>query len=544
MQAIKGKLVDIIQRDIYNAIVIVEDGRIQDIQRTEEEFDKYLLPGFVDAHVHIESSMLKPSEFAKIAVKHGTVAMIADPHEIANVCGLEGIYYMMNDAENIPVKVYFTAPSCVPATEFENTGHRLSTKEIKALMQMPKIVALGEMMNYPGVLNDDNEVYAKIKAAFDAGKPVDGHAPGLTEDELKKYIHAGISTDHECTRLEEAMEKIENGMHILIREGSAAQNFDALHPLLAKYPGSCMFCTDDCHPEHLEKGHINRLVSKAIAAGYDLFDVLRASSYNASIHYKINVGMLQPGDMADLIIVNSLDKMDVVATYIGGRPVFENGRVLFQAPISEPINNFKLTKVIEPEQLEVYSDADIFKVIQAYDGSLFTDVLEHRLPNKNGKVFADPVNGINKIVVINRYTEDPVPSIGFIKGFGVEKGAIASTVAHDSHNIVAIGMDDADLALVINKLIVSGGGMALSDGINIYHLPLPIAGLISNEQAGAVIEIFERLNGKVHQIGCGLNSAFMTMSFMALLVIPKLKISDKGLFDVSKFKLTVIEKDT
>lgn len=544
MKKIKGKLVDIIQRDIYNAIISIEDGKIQNIQKTKEEFTEYLLPGFIDSHVHIESSMLKPSEFAKMAVRNGTVATVSDPHEIANVCGLEGVYYMIMESEKVPVKIRFTAPSCVPATDFENSGHSLSSKEIEILMKEPKIVALGEMMNYPGVLNDDPEVYAKIKVAFDAGKPVDGHAPELGGEELKKYIRAGISTDHECTRLEEALEKIENGMYILIREGSAAQNFDTLHPLIAKYPASCMFCTDDCHPDYLENGHINRLVSRAITAGHNLFDVLRVSSYNASKHYKINTGMLQPGDPADFIIVNSLDKMDVIATYIDGKPVFENDSVLSQASASKPINNFKLNKKIKPEQLEVYSDASLFKIIQAFDGSLFTDILEYRLPKKKGKVFADSANGINKITVINRYTENPVPSIGFIKGFDIKKGAIASTVAHDSHNIIAIGTDDADLARVINKLIESSGGLALSDGVDIYHLPLSIGGLISDEKAGIVIEAYKTLNEKIHQIGCNLNSAFMTMSFMALLVIPKFKISDKGLFDVSEFKLTVLEKDT
>jgi adenine deaminase len=281
MKIIKGKLVDIVQRDIYNAILTIEDGKIQNIQKAKEEFSEYLLPGFIDSHVHIESSMLKPSEFARMATRHGTIATVSDPHEIANVCGLEGVYYMIKESEKVPVKIHFTAPSCVPATEFENTGHSLSSKEIEILMKEPKIVALGEMMNYPGVLNDDPEVYAKIKVAFDAGKPVDGHAPELGGERLKKYIRAGISTDHECTRLEEALEKIENGMHILIREGSAAQNFDVLHPLITTYPESCMFCTDDCHPDYLEKGHINTLVSRAIAAGHNLFDVLRVSSYNA-----------------------------------------------------------------------------------------------------------------------------------------------------------------------------------------------------------------------------------------------------------------------
>ncbi|WP_321417957.1 amidohydrolase family protein [uncultured Methanomethylovorans sp.] len=299
MKTIKGKLVDIVQRDIYNAILTIEDGKIQNIQKAKEEFSEYLLPGFIDSHVHIESSMLKPSEFARMAARHGTIATVSDPHEIANVCGLEGVYYMIKESEKVPVKIHFTAPSCVPATEFENTGHSLSSKEIEILMKEPKIVALGEMMNYPGVLNDDPEVYAKIKVAFDAGKPVDGHAPELGGERLKKYIRAGISTDHECTRLEEALEKIENGMHILIREGSAAQNFGVLHPLITTYPELCMFCTDDCHPDYLEKGHINTLVSRAIAAGHNLFDVLRVSSYNASKHFRINTGMLQLGDPAD-----------------------------------------------------------------------------------------------------------------------------------------------------------------------------------------------------------------------------------------------------
>jgi adenine deaminase len=486
--------------------------------------------------------MLKLSEFARMAVKHGTVAVISDPHEIANVCGLEGIYYMIRESDKVPLKIYFTAPSCVPATEFESTGHSLSSMEIKILMKEQKIVALGEMMNYPGVLNDDPAVYAKIKAAFDAGKPIDGHAPELIGEDLQKYIRAGISTDHECTRIQEAVEKIENGMHILIREGSAAKNFDTLHPLIAKYPESCMFCTDDCHPDYLEKGHINTLVSRAIAAGYDLFDVLRVSSYNASEHYGINIGMLQTGDPADFIIVKSLNKMDVIATYIDGFPVFENDNVHILSTASQLINNFRLNQKIKPEQLEIYSDSNIFKIIQAFDGSLLTDILEYQLPKTEGRVLTDLPNGINKIVVINRYTENPVPSIGFIKGFNIKIGAIASTVAHDSHNIIAVGADDINLAEVINKLIESKGGLALTDGVDTYHLSLPIAGLISDDNAGNVIVAYRKLNEKIRQLGCSLNSAFMTLSFMALLVIPKLKISDKGLFDVSEFRFTILEK--
>ncbi len=541
MKIIKGKLIDIIERRIYNAAITVDDGKIIKKVKIREEQDHYIMPGFVDSHVHIESSMLNPSEFSRLAVQHGTVATVSDPHEIANVCGIEGVQYMIDDAEKSPLKLHFNAPSCVPATAFESSGHTLDSADIKSLLNQDKIVALGEMMNFPGVLMEDSEVITKIQASLDKGKPVDGHAPELVGDAADKYIGSGITTDHECASLDEAIEKINKGMLIQIREGSAAKNFDALHSLLNSHPERCMLCTDDCHPDDLLNGHINKIVSRAIKLGHNLFDVLKAASYNAIHHYNLDVGLLQEGDPADFILINSIEEMDVTSVYINGDLQYDNGRVLFNSSETEPINNFKLKKQYTALDFEVVSDADRFKIIQAFDGSLLTDYFEHNLPKINGKPHPDPLSGINKISVINRYTENSDPALGFIQGFSISKGAIASTVAHDSHNIVAVGSDDQSLAKVVNRLIESKGGLALFDGEEMYHLPLPVAGLMSNENASLVAEAYKALNKKSTDIGCGLTAPFMTMAFMALLVIPKLKIGDKGLFDVSKFELTSLE---
>jgi adenine deaminase len=541
MKKIKGKLIDIIEKRIYNAALTIDDGKIIRKEKIKEEQKQYILPGFIDSHVHIESSMLNPSEFSRLAVQHGTVATVSDPHEIANVCGMDGVQYMIDDAEKSPLKLYFNAPSCVPATPFETSGHALDSADTRELLKHNRIVALGEMMNFPGVLLDDAEVLAKINASLDMGKPVDGHAPEVVGEAAEKYINKGITTDHECASLDEAIEKINKGMLIQIREGSAAKNFDALRSLLNSHPERCMLCTDDCHPDDLLQGHINKVVARAIKIGHNLFDVLKAASYNAKHHYNLDVGMLQEGDSADFIIVNSIDTMDVNSVYINGELQFDNGRVLFNSSETKPINNFNLSKQYTATDFEVVSDADRFKIIQAFDGSLLTDYFEHNLPKINGKPHPDPLSGINKISVINRYTENSEPALGFIQGFSISKGAIASTVAHDSHNIVAIGADDKSLAKVVNRLIDSKGGLALFDGEEMYHLPLPVAGLMSNENASLVAEAYKALNKKSTDIGCGLTAPFMTMAFMALLVIPKLKIGDKGLFDVSKFELTGIE---
>ncbi len=541
MKEINGKIVDIINKRTFNGCVQIDGNKIVKITETKENYSNYIIPGFVDSHVHIESSMLNPTEFSRLAIQHGTLATVSDPHEIANVAGQEGVEYMINDAEHSPVKMHFNAPSCVPATGFETSGAVLDSKAIASLLTHPKIVALGEMMNYPGVIFDDKEVHAKIKASLDAGKPIDGHAPELSGENLNKYIHSGISTDHECASLDEAIEKINQNMIIQIREGSAAKNFEQLHSLLSSHPEKCMICTDDCHPDDLMKGHINRIAARAINKGHDVYDVLRACSLNAIQHYKLDVGVLQEGDKADFIIVDDLRDFNVQSCYIDGELVFDQNRILFPNSDTKPINKFELNKHFSDNDFQVESSNRLFKIIKAFDGSLLTDCFEHQLPNRNGVVYTDPLMGINKIVVINRYQSDPKPSIGFIQGFDISRGAIASTVAHDSHNIIAIGADDSCITKVVNRLIDSKGGLALYDGNEMYHLPLPVAGLMSNENFELVSEAYEAISKKTSEIGCSLKAPFMTMAFMALLVIPKLKIGDKGLFDVEKFQLTSLE---
>jgi adenine deaminase len=541
MKEIKGKIIDIVNRKTFNGIVQIKDGKIFNIKESSEIFTNFILPGFVDSHVHIESSMLNPTEFSRLAVAQGTVGTVSDPHEIANVCGVAGIQYMIDDSKNTPVKIYFNAPSCVPATGFETSGANLDSNDIGKILEKDEIVALGEMMNYPGVIFDDEEVHKKIKASLDLNKPVDGHSPELSGKDLKKYINSGISTDHECASLDEAIEKIEKGMIIQIREGSAAKNFDQLHSLLSSHPDKCMLCTDDSHPDDLSKGHINAIAAKAIKQGHNIYNVLRAASLNAIKHYNLNIGLLQIGDPADFVICSDITTFNVISTYIDGEPIYDNNRVLFQNSEIKPINNFKLNKTFIPTDFEIKSVNRLFKIIKAFDGSLLTDMFEFQLPIRNGVVYTDPLMGINKITVINRYSESSKPVIGFIQGFNFSKGAIASTVAHDSHNIIAIGADDESISKAVNRLIKSKGGLALYDGNETLHLPLPIAGLMSNENAQLIANAYEIINNKTHNLGCSLNSPFMTMAFMALLVIPKLKIGDKGLFDVENFKLTNLE---
>lgn len=541
MKEIKGKIIDIVNRKTFNGIVQIKDGKIFNIEESSEIFTNFILPGFVDAHVHIESSMLNPTEFSRLAVAHGTVGTVSDPHEIANVCGIAGIQYMIDDAKNTPVKIHFNAPSCVPATGFETSGANLDSKDISNILEKDEIVALGEMMNYPGVIYEDEEVHKKIKASLNLNKPVDGHAPELSGKGLDKYINSGISTDHECASLDEALEKLEKGMYIQIREGSAAKNFDQLHSLLSSHPDKCMLCTDDSHPDDLSKGHINAIAAKAIKHGHNIYDVLRAASLNAIKHYNLNIGLLQIGDPADFIICSDITNFNVISTYIDGEPIFDNDRVLFQNSEIKLINNFNLKKTFNPSDFEIKSENRLFKIIKAFDGSLLTDMFEFQLPMRNGVIYTDPLMGINKITVINRYIENSKPVIGFIQGFNFTTGAIASTVAHDSHNIIAIGADDKSISMAINRLIKSKGGLALYDGNETLHLPLPIAGLMSNENAQLIANAYEIINNKTHALGCSLNSPFMTMAFMALLVIPKLKIGDKGLFDVEKFKFTNLE---
>ncbi len=532
---IHSNLVDIYNKRIDPAEIIVQNGIIQDIQKVKKPAQDYILPGFIDAHIHIESSMLTPSQFSKMAVRFGTVATVSDPHEIANVLGVNGVQYMIDDARHTPFKFFFGAPSCVPATGFETAGATIDSNAIKILLQDPDIWYLAEMMNYPGVLFEDKEVMQKIKYAQTNTKSIDGHAPGLAGDDAIKYIQAGIQTDHECVTYKEALHKLKHGMQIIIREGSAAKNFDALIGLLTDYPESIMFCSDDKHPDDLLVGHINQLVVRAIQDGIPLFHVLRAACLNPILHYSIPVGSLRKGDPADFILVNDLHEFEVKATYIEGREVFTHDRVTFEVPPAKVVNKFS-RKPIRIKDIDYKIRSENIRVIKAIDGSLVT--LSEVFPASS---ITDSSKDVLKIVVVNRYF-DVQPAIAFVNGFGINNGAIASSVAHDSHNIIAVGTDDDSLTNVINLVIKAQGGVAcVHDGLE-KILPLPIAGLMSPLPGDEVARLYESIDLMAKQTcGSTLNAPFMTLSFMALLVIPSLKLSDKGLFDGESFNFVEIE---
>lgn len=530
---VSGQLIDIRNQQIYPAEVNIENGHIQSITPTDHAPAQYLLPGFIDAHVHIESSMLVPSAFAPMAVVHGTVATISDPHEIGNVLGVKGVEYMIENGKQVNFKFNFGAPSCVPATPFETAGAEINAEDIRYLLEKPEVKYLAEMMNWPGVLAEDALVMDKISIAQELGKPVDGHAPGLKGEQAATYISRGISTDHECFTAEEALDKLKHGMKILIREGSAAKNFEALVPLLDEHYEHMMFCSDDKHPDDLVRGHINQLVARAIAKGNDLFKVLQVACLNPIAHYTMDVGQLRVGDPADFIVVDNLKDFQVNATYINGDLVAENGHSLLPTIQPEVVNQFHV-QPIDAGQLAVPAEGDTIRVIQALDGQLITEERQVKARAEEGKVVADKAQDVLKFVVLNRYADVP-PAIGFITGFGLQEGAIASCVGHDSHNILAVGVDDESLAKAINQIIAHKGGIAAVTSSDQQVLPLPIAGIMSNQDGHTVAQAYESLDAKAKQMGSTLHAPYMTLSFMALLVIPQLKLSDKGLFDGQTF---------
>jgi adenine deaminase len=536
---VKGVLVDIHLRENYPATLEIHNGKITKINReaSAAEDAPFIIPGFIDSHVHIESSMLTPCEFARMAVLHGTIACVSDPHEIANVLGLEGIDFMLENAAHSPLKFCFGAPSCVPATPFETAGGKLDSGDIRSLLNRPQIGYLSEMMNYPGVLNGDAEVLAKIAAAREAEKPVDGHAPGLRGKSAQRYAKAGISTDHECFTLGEAMDKIEAGMWILIREGSAAKNFEALSPLLKSHPGRCMFCTDDMHPDSLLHGHINRIAARAVASEADLYDVLRCASLHPATHYKLPVGLLREGDAADFALVSDLKEFQVLETWIDGKPVAKKSESLLPQVSVVPTNRFRSFRVMEDE-LKIYiaPPSARARVIKAADGELITGSFSMTLSAPQGVLLPDLENDILKIAVFNRYASAQ-PALGFIHGFGLVDGAIASSVAHDSHNVVAVGTDDESLAEALNLVAQSKGGLAAVGSDELLCLPLPIAGLMTDRDGPATAHSYAELDLFVKKNLCSpLSAPFMTLSFMALLVIPDLKLGDLGLFSGTKFQ--------
>lgn len=535
-----GKMVNIREKRIEEVCISIENGRISKIVPAEGadlQVTGLIMPGFIDSHVHVESSMLVPSEFARLAVVHGTVGTISDPHEIANVCGMDGVMYMIENGKTVPFKFSFGAPSCVPATQFETAGAALDASDVDKLLQMPEIRYLSEMMNFPGVLFSDPEVMKKIASAKQYNKPVDGHAPGLRGEDARKYIAAGISTDHECFTAEEALDKLNLGMKILIREGSAAKNFEALIGLMNEHYENMMFCSDDKHPDSLALGHINQLCARAVAKGIDVFKVLQAACINPVEHYKMDVGTLQPGDPADFIIIKDLTGFEVLATYINGRKVAENGLSLIQTERAGIINSFDCSPKTEAHFVMPWAGEENIEVIEALDGQLITNKLHLKPCVKDGLMIPDTSADMLKMVVINRYHEAPVAK-AFIRNFGMKAGAIASTVAHDSHNIVAVGVNDESLCQAVNLVIKQRGGISAVGAGKEKVLPLPVAGLMSNLDGYEVAEAYTAIDTMVKKdLGSTLAAPFMTLSFMALLVIPHLKLSDKGLFDGDQFRL-------
>jgi len=531
---IRGQLVDVVNRRIYPAEVHLESGRIAKITQTDRPGNTYLLPGFIDAHVHVESSLLVPSEFARAAVVHGTVATVSDPHEIGNVLGVDGVRYMLDNAAHVPLKICFGAPSCVPASTFETAGATISTAEVAQLLDDPRIGYLSEMMNFPGVLHRDVTVMAKIAAAQQRGKPVDGHAPGLRGDDARRYHAAGITTDHECFTKDEALDKIACGAMISIREGSAARNFDALYTLLDEHPQQCMLCSDDKHPDELQVGHIDVLVRRAVAARIDRFNVLRAACLNPVLHYSLDVGLLREGDPADFIEVDSLDDFRVLRTFIDGQVVAQNGRTTIPR-VEPPIVNRFAARERVPADFAVRAKSQRMHVIEALDGQLITrrDIVQPTVVD--GLAVADPARDILKLVVVNRY-EDAQPAVAFIKNFGLRRGALASSVAHDSHNVVAVGASDEAIFTAVNQVIEARGGLSVVDGQSHHVLPLPIAGLMATGTCEQVAAAYSRLDAAAKELGSRLRSPYMTLSFMALLVIPQIKLSDRGLFDGDRFE--------
>jgi adenine deaminase len=533
---VAGNIVDVLHKRIFPGTIEIINGEIAGITQDTKPYNQFIIPGFIDAHVHVESSMLSPTEFARLASLHGTIATVSDPHEIANVLGMDGVKFMIENGKSSPFKFFFGAPSCVPASPFETTGASLVADDVEALLARDEIRFLGEVMNVPGVLSGDPDVMKKIESARRHGKPVDGHAPGLRGDDLARYVRAGISTDHEVLNYDEGREKLSLGMKLLIREGSAARNMNTFLSLIEEFPGLCMFCSDDKHPHDLIEGHLNEMVMRAVGKGLDIMKALRCACVNPVLHYNLPVGLLQKGDYADFLIVDNLQDFTVLATYIDGRKVAEEGKTSVSSVPVEPLNNFSVrTKSVS--DFSVNGASESMRVIEAIDGELITGSATCQTKVEEGFVVSDTSRDILKMCVVNRY-KDGTPAIGFVNNFGLKRGAIASSIVHDSHNIIAVGADDESLCRAINLIIQHRGGIALIDGNNEEILPLPVAGIMSNDDGWSVAHHYAELDRHAKLLGSQLRSPFMTLSFMALPVIPKLKLTDKGLFDGEHFFFT------
>lgn len=535
---LQANYVAVREKQIFFAQIIWQDGIITGIQNLSRENPNYpyLIPGFIDAHIHIESSMLPPTEFARMAVRHGTIATVSDPHEIANVLGISGVLFMLENAAQTPFHFFFGAPSCVPATDVETAGATLTLEQIETLFKETPVKYLSEMMNYPGVLGENSTVMAKLALTKRYGYPIDGHAPGLFGEDAKRYVQAGISTDHECTSLAEAQGKLAAGMKILIREGSAARNFTALHSLISTHPRQVMLCSDDKHPDDLVSGHINQLAARAVLAGHDVFSVLQCACLNPIQHYDLALGQLRLGDSMDAVLVENLQNFQPLKTWLKGQLVVEQGASLLPSIKAALPNQFNARKVSVADFC-IPARTENIRVIKAFDGELLTHEWQTSAKIESGHWVIDTERDILLLTVINRYQPQP-PAVAFINGFGLKSGALASTVAHDSHNIIAVAADIDSLCLAVNRIIQERGGIAVAQGGECSLLPLPIAGLMSNLEGDEVATQYALLDRRAKQLGSRLTAPFMMLSFMALLVIPELKLSDKGLFDGRSFQLT------
>lgn len=539
----KVNLINIFEKTILEARISISEKHISKIEILGPENPSlpYALPGFTDAHVHVESSMLTPAQFARLAVVHGTIATVSDPHEIANVLGVEGVHFIIEDGKRVPFKFCFGAPSCVPATVFETAGAVVDAEQVGELLASDDIGYLAEVMNFPGVLNEDPDMMAKINWAKHYNKVIDGHAPGLRGEAAKRYANYGISTDHECFTYAEAREKIDYGVKILIREGSAARNFDALIPLIADFPDRIMFCSDDKHPDNLVEGHINVLVQRALALGYDFWNVLQAACINPVMHYSLNVGLLREGDAADFILIDNPQAFNILETWIDGELVAQNGTSLIPDLRSEHPNFFDCQPKTAAEFIYPANNSETrIRVIEALDGQLVTNEWLTTAKIIDGAIVPDLEKDVLKVVVVNRYSPAP-PAIAFIRNFGLKLGALASSVAHDSHNIICIGCDDESIARAVNLVVEARGGLSAVGAGSGYLIGLPIAGLMTDRDGYEVAESYTNIDRFVKEtLGSTLKWPFMSLSFMALLVIPSLKLSDKGLFDGENFKFTAL----
>jgi adenine deaminase len=531
---VAGNIIDIRNREIYPGVVTVIKDKIVSIERNANSYDCYILPGFIDAHVHVESSMLLPTEFSKVVVRHGTVAVVNDPHEIANVLGTAGVKAMMENSKKAMIKFFYGIPSCVPATPFDRTGGTISVEETDSLARSGKFIALSEMMNVPGVIHRDPEVMAKLSIARKYNLRVDGHAPGIVDEEtLSRYIGSGIETDHESVTLEEAILKISNGMKILIREGSAAKNYHALKTLIATHTDEVMFCTDDAHPDDLLHGHINKIVQQALKDGLGLFDVLQVACINPVLFYRLEMGLLREGDFADFIVIKDIDTMQVMFTFLRGKGVFPSDHPAAGWKSGIRPNLFYHDRITE-EQVKTVLTGEIH-CIQVRSNEIVTGRMPYTPRAPREPFESDTTADVLKIVYINRYFNS-APRVGFISGIGIKVGAFASCISHDSHNIIAVGCSDIEIVRAINRIIDQQGGLSVVHGDRRLSLPLPIAGIVSEKSAEEVAGSYKTLNDEIRDMGSPLISPFMTLSFMALIVIPAYKIGEEGMFNVEKFE--------